>query len=128
MVLLPTLCPDCNGLTMKVVKYGLDDSYEARYTTCGYLSRLRQDCARTPDCEGWHRCQPAGNRLSRSPGYFSFWQTESARRLLSRSFQAHPAEQRYPQSCSLACWPRNSLTHAVFSANWLPFISWNGVS
>ena len=29
MVLLPTLCPDCNGFTMKVVKYGLDDSYEA---------------------------------------------------------------------------------------------------
>ena len=36
MVLLPTFCPDCNGFTMKVVKYGLDDSYEARCTTCGY--------------------------------------------------------------------------------------------
>jgi hypothetical protein len=38
MVLLPTFCPDCNGFTMKVVKYGLDDSYEARCTACGYHS------------------------------------------------------------------------------------------
>jgi len=27
MVLLPTFCPACSGFTMKVVKYGLDDSY-----------------------------------------------------------------------------------------------------
>ena len=39
MVLLPIFCPDCNGFTMKVVKYGLDDSYEARCTTCGRRSR-----------------------------------------------------------------------------------------
>lgn len=38
MVLLPTFCPACNGFTMKVVKYGLDDSYEARCTACGYNS------------------------------------------------------------------------------------------
>ena len=39
MVLLPTLCPDCNRLTMQVVKYGRDDSYEARCTTCGRRGR-----------------------------------------------------------------------------------------
>ena len=38
MVLLPTFCPACSGFTMKVVKYGLDDSYEARCTACGYNS------------------------------------------------------------------------------------------
>jgi hypothetical protein len=38
MVLLPTFFPACNGFTMKVVKYGLDDSYEARCTACGYNS------------------------------------------------------------------------------------------
>jgi hypothetical protein len=38
MVLLPTFCPACSGFTMKVVKYGLDDSYEARCTGCGYDS------------------------------------------------------------------------------------------
>jgi hypothetical protein len=38
MVLLPAFCPACNGFTMKVVKYGLDDSYEARCTACGYNS------------------------------------------------------------------------------------------
>jgi hypothetical protein len=39
MVLLPTLCPDCNRFTMQVEKYGQDDSYEARCTTCGRRSR-----------------------------------------------------------------------------------------
>jgi hypothetical protein len=38
MVLLPTFCPACSGFTMKVVKYGLDDSYEARCTARGYNS------------------------------------------------------------------------------------------
>jgi hypothetical protein len=36
MLFLPTSCPDCNGFTMEVVEYGLDDSYEARCMACGY--------------------------------------------------------------------------------------------
>lgn len=39
MVLLPTLCPDCNRFTMQVVKYPRDDSYQARCTTCGRRGR-----------------------------------------------------------------------------------------
>ena len=35
MQFLPTFCPDCNGLTMEVVEYEPDDSYEARCTDCG---------------------------------------------------------------------------------------------
>ena len=37
MLFLPTSCPDCNGLTMEVVEYEPDDSYEARCTACGCL-------------------------------------------------------------------------------------------
>ena len=33
--MLPTLCPDCKGLTMEVVEHEPDDSYEARCTDCG---------------------------------------------------------------------------------------------
>jgi hypothetical protein len=38
MRFLPTSCPDCNGLTMQVVEYEPDDSYEARCTDCGCRS------------------------------------------------------------------------------------------
>jgi hypothetical protein len=38
MLFLPTSCPDCNGLTMEVVEYEPDDSYEARCTACGCCS------------------------------------------------------------------------------------------
>jgi len=38
MLLLPTFCPDCNGLTMEVVEHEPDDSYEARCTGCGCRS------------------------------------------------------------------------------------------
>src|SRR5262249_1852836 len=38
VVFLSAVFPACNGFTMKVVKYGLDDSYEARCTACGYNS------------------------------------------------------------------------------------------
>jgi hypothetical protein len=37
MLFLPTSCPDCNRLTMEVVEYEPDDSYEARCTACGCL-------------------------------------------------------------------------------------------
>ena len=36
MLFLPTPCLVCNRLTMEVVEYKPDDSYEARCTTCGY--------------------------------------------------------------------------------------------
>ena len=38
MVFLPTPCPDYNGLTMQVVEYEPDDSYEARCVVCGFRS------------------------------------------------------------------------------------------
>jgi hypothetical protein len=39
MILLPIFCPECNGFTMKVMRYEPDDdSYEARCTACGYHS------------------------------------------------------------------------------------------
>jgi hypothetical protein len=37
MLFLPTSCPDCKGLTIEVVEYKPDDSYEARCTVCGCL-------------------------------------------------------------------------------------------
>ena len=37
MLFLPTFCSDCSGLTMEVVEYEPDDSYEARCTDCGCL-------------------------------------------------------------------------------------------
>jgi len=36
MLFLPTPCLVCNRLTMEVVEYRADDSYEARCTNCGY--------------------------------------------------------------------------------------------
>lgn len=38
MLFLPTSCPDCNGLTMEVVEYEPDNSYEARCTDCACRS------------------------------------------------------------------------------------------
>jgi len=38
MLFLPTPCPDCYGLTMEVVEYEPDDSYEARCRDCGCRS------------------------------------------------------------------------------------------
>jgi hypothetical protein len=36
MLFLPTPCLVCNRLTMEVVEYRADDSYEAQCTACGY--------------------------------------------------------------------------------------------
>jgi hypothetical protein len=36
MLFLPTPCLVCNRLTMEVVEYRADDSYEARCTNCGF--------------------------------------------------------------------------------------------
>jgi hypothetical protein len=38
MLFLPTPCPDYNGLTMQVVEYQPDDSYQARCVVCGFRS------------------------------------------------------------------------------------------
>jgi hypothetical protein len=60
MQFLPTFCPDCKGLTMEVVEYEPDDSYEAR---CNRLWLLppRQDFARAPDYEARYRQPSEGN-------------------------------------------------------------------
>ena len=58
MLFLPTSCPDCKRLTMEVVEYEPDDSYEARCTACGCL-RLE-----SPDKAG----QAAGSAKLRLAG------------------------------------------------------------
>ena len=69
--------------------------------------------------EGRSRTKPSYKLPGEPYGLLIFWQTESARRLLSQPSQAHQAERRCPQSCSLACWPHegDSFIRAVLAAN-----------
>ena len=90
---------------LQYLQSGIMNALSIRYASSAHPSSVlqqgRRPIARTPLA----RKRTRASLFQRVVGRATLV-TEPARLLLSRSFQVYRAERRYPQSRSLACWPR----------------------